>query len=87
MNKRINIVLSETTIRAIARIAEPGEDSRFIDRAVRKAIRMQLEKAVARDRDLDGEIRNDWQAVDNDAWQGPDIRNPRGRPARGSGFL
>jgi hypothetical protein len=90
MNKRINIVLPEATIRAMARIAGPGERSRFIDQAVRhfvahssgEAIRMQLEKAAQRDRDLDREIVSDWQAVDNDAWQRPDIRKPKDRPAR-----
>jgi len=31
MNKRINIVLPETTIRIINRLAKPGHRSRFID--------------------------------------------------------
>jgi hypothetical protein len=92
MNKRINIVLPETTIRAMARIAGPGERSRFIDQAVRhfvahssgEAIRLQIEKAAVRDRDLDREIGNDWQAVDNEAWQRPDIRNLKDRPVRGA---
>jgi hypothetical protein len=92
LNKRINIVLPETTIRAMSRIARPGERSRFIDQAVRhfvahsssEAIRMQLEKAAIRDRDLDREIGNDWQAVDNEAWQRPDMRNPKDRMARGA---
>jgi hypothetical protein len=90
VNKRINIVLPETTIQAMARIAGPGQRSRFIDQAVRhfvthssgEAIRIQLEKAALRDRDLDREIGNDWQAVDIDAWQRPDIHNPKDRPAR-----
>jgi hypothetical protein len=92
VNKRINIVLPETTIRTIARIAGPGQRSRFIDQAVRhfvahssgEAIRIQLEKAAVRDRDLDREIGNDWQAVDNEAWLRSDTRKPKERPGRGA---
>jgi hypothetical protein len=33
MNRRVNIVLAEGTLRKIDRIAKPGERSRFINRA------------------------------------------------------
>ena len=67
MSKRINIVLPETTIQAIDRVANPGKRSLFIDQAVqhfishrsREALRTQLEQAAVRDRDLDREIAAD----------------------------
>ena len=34
MSKRLNIVLPETTVKTIDRLARPGERSRFIDKAV-----------------------------------------------------
>jgi hypothetical protein len=72
LTKRINIVLAETTIRTIDRMTRPGERSRFINQAVRhfvthrstEVLRMRLEQAVMRDRDLDCEIASDWSAAD-----------------------
>lgn len=77
MNKRLNIVLPETTVRIIARLTKPGERSRFIDRAVQhyvatrstEAIRTQLERAALRDRDLDRQVTEDWLAVDQEIWR------------------
>jgi len=77
MNKRLNIVLPETTVRTIARLAKPGERSRFIDRAVRhyvatqstEAVRAQLARTAVRDRDLDREVTEEWSAVDHEIWQ------------------
>src|SRR5580704_13489556 len=81
LNKRINIVLPEITVRTIDRMAKPGQRSRFIDDAVRhfvanksaEALRAQLERAAIRDRDLDREITADWsaldQAMDHASWQ------------------
>jgi hypothetical protein len=81
MNKRINIVLPETTVRIIDRIAKPGQRSRFIDDAVRHfvanrsaaAFRAQLERAAVRDRDLDRDITAYWsgldRAMDQASWQ------------------
>lgn len=53
MRKRLNIILPETTIRTIRRMAKRGERSRFIDRAVHyyvsnrtaEALREHLERA------------------------------------------
>ena|SRR5271167_305081 len=80
MNKRLNIVLPETTVRSIARLAKPGERSRFIDRAVRhyvatqstEALKAQLQQTAVRDRDLDREVAEEWSAVDQEIWQQPD---------------
>jgi hypothetical protein len=86
MNKRINIVLPEATIRTIDRLVNPGERSRFIDQAVRhfvthrsrEALRARLERAAVRDRDIDREVAADWLAVDQETWRRLDtIERPR----------
>jgi hypothetical protein len=77
MNKRLNIVLPEATVRTIARLVKPGERSRFIDRAVRhyvatqstEALKAQLERTAVRDRDLDREVAEEWSASDQEIWQ------------------
>jgi CopG family transcriptional regulator / antitoxin EndoAI len=77
MSKRINIVLSDRTIRRLDRAAKPGERSRFVDAAVchyidhqsTEALRTRLESAATRDRDLDREIAEDWFAVDQEEWK------------------
>ena len=88
MGKRINIVLPETTVETINRMAKPGQRSRFINQAVNhyvanrstEALRAQLERAAIRDRDLDREVAADWFAVDQESWQRLD--KPKGRRNR-----
>jgi metal-responsive CopG/Arc/MetJ family transcriptional regulator len=87
MRKRINIVLPETTIEAIDRMASHGQRSEFINEAVKhfvshhsqEAMRTQLEAAVIRDRDLDREIAADWFSVDAEAWRRLDIQEEKKR--------
>ncbi|MGO9272982.1 MAG: hypothetical protein ACLQOO_22555 [Terriglobia bacterium] len=77
VSKRINVALSEDTVRTIDRIVKPRERSRFIQRAVQhyvttassEALQEQLKEAALRDRDLDLEIASDWFAVDQEQWQ------------------
>ena len=77
MSKRLNIVLPETTVKTIDRLARPGERSRFIDKAVQhnvatsspEALHERLKAATIRDRDLSLEITNAWFAVDQEQWQ------------------
>ena len=98
MRKRINIVLPETTVLAIDRLAKPGERSRFIDEAVQhfvthrssEALRARLERATVRDQDLDREIARDWSAVDQESWQPLDSEEPPARkrtPSAGKSTL
>ena len=76
MSKRLNIVMPETTVKTIDRLAKPGERSRFIDKAVQhyvatsspEALHERLKAASIRDRDLSLEIANDWFAVDQEQW-------------------
>lgn len=75
--KRINVILSQDTVRTIDRMAPPGQRSRFIESAVQhyintassEALQERLKQAALRDRDLDKEIANDWFAVDQEQWQ------------------
>ena len=94
MSKRINIVLPETTVQTIDRMAKPGQRSRFINQAVEHfvanrstdALRAQLERAAVRDQDLDREVADDWFAVDQESWQRLDKPEPPQKPAtRGGG--
>jgi CopG family transcriptional regulator / antitoxin EndoAI len=81
MNQRINIVLPETTVQSIDRIAQPGQRSKFIEQAVQhfilhkssEAVRARLEQTAVRDRDLDREIAGDWLAADIQSWRQLDI--------------
>ena len=76
MTRRINIVLPDTTIRTIDRMAKPGERSRFINRAVEhyistqsaEAVQKRLEAALIRDADIDREVNADWAVADNETW-------------------
>lgn len=87
MAKRINIILSDDTVRTINRMARPGHRSRFIQRAVQhyvataspEALKDRLKKAVIRDRDLTSEIAQDWFAVDQEQWQRMDKEEKRAR--------
>jgi hypothetical protein len=89
MNKRINIVLPQGTLRTIDRMVKPGGRSRFINQAVVhfvthqsvEALRSQLERAAIRDRDLDRGVASDWLGVDTEAWHNLDIQEPERKPA------
>ena len=77
MNRRINIMLPETTIGRIDRMAKSGERSRFIQRAVEhyistqsaEAVQKRLEAALTRDADTDAKVSAEWAVVDNETWQ------------------
>jgi len=91
MAKRINVILPETTLRTIDRLAKPGERSRFIDKAVQhyaatrsqEALRQQLKETAIRDRDIAEEVARDWVAVDTQAWQHLDHDEQPPRATRG----
>ncbi|MCI0336512.1 MAG: ribbon-helix-helix domain-containing protein [Acidobacteria bacterium] len=77
MYQRINITLPEETLGLIDRIAERGDRSRFIDRAIRyyveaigqaKLKKLLKEGAIARaERDL--RLAEEWFALEEEAWQ------------------
>jgi CopG family transcriptional regulator/antitoxin EndoAI len=93
MNKRINIVLPEATVRTIDKMAKPGHRSRFIDQAVQhfvanksaEALRAQLERSAIRDRDLDQNFIADWSALDQASWQQLETSEQQRKPATRDG--
>ena len=88
MPKRINIILRETTIRTLNRLAKRGERSRLIDEAVQhyaatrsvEALRDRLKDASVHDRGLDREVTQEWFEADSEAW-----RNIEAQPERKAG--
>ena len=95
MAKRINIILPETTIRTIDRLAKPGERSRLIDKALQhyvatrsaEGVREQLKQTTIRDCDLNVAITAEWAAVDNESWQHIDREGERKAPGRTAGEI
>ncbi|MGA2183984.1 MAG: hypothetical protein ABSH47_13225 [Bryobacteraceae bacterium] len=89
MTRRVNIVLPETTLRTITRVAGRGQRSRFINQAVQhfvawqsaEALRTRLEQAAVRDRDLDREVAAEWLDADQQAWRQLDEAEAGRKPA------
>ena len=77
MYQRINITLPEETLGLIDRIAEKGDRSQFIDRAIRyyveavgkaKLKKLLKEGALSRaERDL--RLAEEWFTLEEEAWQ------------------
>ena len=78
MNRRINITLSEDTLRIMDRVAGKGSRSRLIDHAVREyvaqknrqSLRKLLAEGAARRAERDRELTQEWFAIDERAWDG-----------------
>jgi CopG family transcriptional regulator/antitoxin EndoAI len=78
MNRRINITLSEDTLRIMDRVAGKGSRSRLIDHAVREyvaqknrqSLRKLLAEGAARRAERDRELTQEWLAIDERAWDG-----------------
>ncbi len=78
MHRRLNITLSEGTVRLIDRIAERGNRSRFIDLAVkhyveavgRANLRRRLKEGAVRRAERDLRLTAEWFALEEEAaWQ------------------
>lgn len=75
--KRVNITLPERTLRAIDRVAQRGDRSGFIDRAVnyyvdemgKKNLRAQLEEGARERSSRDADVSAEWFGVDESTWQ------------------
>jgi len=91
MVKRINVILSADTVHTIDRMTQPGQRSRFIERAVQhyvatcsaEALHKRLKQAALRDLDLDADMASDWFAVDQEQWRKLDEQDkPREQTGR-----
>jgi CopG family transcriptional regulator/antitoxin EndoAI len=77
MHQRINITLPEETLQLIDRVAEKGDRSRFIDRAVkyyvdrvgRANLKKQLKEGAIRRSERDLQLSQDYFAIEEEAWQ------------------
>ncbi len=77
MNKRLNIMLPEATLKVLDRVAPKGERSRFISKAVLHYVQTQsaanlrdrLKQDALANAGLDLEIAQEWFLVEQEAWQ------------------
>jgi len=77
MNRRINIMLPETTLAVLDRVTTKGNRSRFISRAVlgyvrdqgRRSLREQLKSGYQANADESLKIALEWFPLEEEAWQ------------------
>jgi CopG family transcriptional regulator/antitoxin EndoAI len=77
MNKRINIVLPDTTVNVLDRVTTKGTRSRFIDRAVlhyvetqgKQSLREQLAAGYRANAARDLAIAAEWFPLEEQAWE------------------
>ena len=86
MSKRINIILPDTTVAVLDRVAAKGARSRFIDRAVRhyvetqgkQSLREQLIAGYRANAERDLSIATEWFPLEEQAWRTLDAaRKPK----------
>jgi CopG family transcriptional regulator/antitoxin EndoAI len=77
MSKRINVILPDSTLRVLERVAGKGDRSRFISQAVlyyvhnhgAAHLRERLKQGALANAKLDLEIAEEWFPVEQEAWQ------------------
>ena len=77
MSKRVNIMLPDTTLKILDRVAGKGDRSRFISQAVLHFVRSQdasnlrdrLKQGALENASLDLEIAEEWFPLEQEAWQ------------------
>jgi CopG family transcriptional regulator/antitoxin EndoAI len=78
MHQRVNITLPEETLQLIDRVAEKGDRSRFIDRAVkfyvgkigRANLRKQLKEGALRRAERDLRLSQEYFPLEEETWHG-----------------
>ena len=89
MNRRINIVLPEQTVRVLDRATTNGTRSRFIDRAVldyveahaRQSLREQLKSGYRANAERDLALASEWFPLEEEARQSFEVfRKPTTPP-------
>ncbi len=91
MSKRVNIILSDATLRVLDRVAAKGDRSRFISDAVlhyvqaqgAKNLRQRLKQGALANAKLDIEIAEEWFPVEQEAWQRLDREEEKTKASRG----
>ena len=77
MRKRINITLPEETVKLLDRVAEKGDRSELINKAVRSFItqkgranlRRQLKEGAIKWAARDLELAEEWFGIEEEAWR------------------
>ena len=77
MSKRINIVLPETTVKVLDRVAPKGNRSHFISRAVlhyvesvgKQCLKEQLEAGYQANAEENLKIALEWFPLEEEAWK------------------
>ncbi len=77
MNRRINITLPEKTVQLLDRVAQKGNRSRLIDRAVQRYVaevgranlRRRLKEGAIREAELDLQLAEEWFPLEEEAWR------------------
>jgi CopG family transcriptional regulator / antitoxin EndoAI len=77
MSKRINIVLPDTTVKILDRVAPKGDRSRFISQAVlhyvesvgKRNLREQLKAGYKANAERNLEIAAEWFPLEEEAWR------------------
>jgi CopG family transcriptional regulator/antitoxin EndoAI len=76
MNRRLNIMLPEETVKLLDRVTKKGDRSRFIDEAVRRlaasrrqgSLRKQLREGALKRARRDLALAEQWFALEDEAW-------------------
>jgi len=76
MSKRINIILPDSTVAVLDRVARKGNRSRFIDRAVLSLVKSEgtanlkerLKAGALANAKLNLELAEEWFPVEQEAW-------------------
>lgn len=77
--RRINIVLPDTTLDLIKRVAQPGSRSRLIDEAIifyiekigRSNLRKQLKEGALKRAARNRLLSQEWFSIEEEIWKGP----------------
>jgi CopG family transcriptional regulator/antitoxin EndoAI len=84
MNRRINVILPETTVEVLAKVAPRGDRSRLIDRAIRhyvaargrRHLRAQLKREALANADRDLVMAAEWFHLEEEAWAKATSKEP-----------
>jgi CopG family transcriptional regulator / antitoxin EndoAI len=87
MNKRINIILPETTVAVLAKVAPKGGRSRLIDRAIRQFVaahsrqhlRARLKQEAVTNAERDLAMAAEWFPLEEEAWKKATGKKPSKR--------
>ncbi|HEY7388493.1 MAG TPA: hypothetical protein VH640_08285 [Bryobacteraceae bacterium] len=77
MSKRINVILPDSTVAVLDRVAPKGARSRFIDRAVRQLVRTEgranirerLKAGALANADENLRLAQEWFPAEHELWQ------------------